>query len=343
MIQVSVEHLRLALNDLSLESTAVRQESSIHQSLLLVSAMLLLASCNGRAPQPSHQAGRWVASQSIQEVNLLGVDLIDEKNGWAVGDIGLMNGAVLRTSDGGLSWQPVSRTDEILAAVDFVSITRGWVAGYAGRIQRTDDGGVTWNVQRIERQHEILNSIYFLDGEHGWAVGGAGLLLTTANGGETWDVIPTGRVEDLWSVKFLSRDRGVIVGEDGLILMTDNGGREWTQQDSGAGRALLSLAVAPGYAVAVGEGGLILRTEDFNTWTAVESGTDETLNGVAVSKENCWVVGSKGVTVGSSDKGRSWKLAPAAAAGDLTAVSLSFPASAVAVGRRGAIQFLRSE
>src|SRR5262249_48060295 len=198
-------------------------------------------------------------------------------------------------------------------------------------------------VQRIEREHEILNSIWFLDSERGWAVGSAGLLLKTANGGETWDVVPTGRVEDLWSVKFLSRDRGIIVGEDGLILMTGNGGSEWNRQDSGTSRALLGLALAPDYAVAVGEGGLILRTDNFGTWTAIGSGTDETLNAVALSKENCWAVGSKGVTVGSSDKGRSWKLAHTAVAGDLTSVSLSGPAGAVAVGRRGAVQFLRPE
>lgn len=319
----------------------MHQESSICKSLFLVGATLLLISCkNGR---PAIHAERWVASSSLVEVNLLGVDLIDEKIGWAVGDISPMNGAVLRTSDGGLSWQPISRTDEILAAVHFISVSRGWVAGYAGRIQRTDDGGVTWRVQRTEHQGEVLNSIYFFDGEHGWAVGGAGLLLSTTDGGDTWDVSPTGRAEDLWSIKFLSRDRGIIVGEDGLILMTDDGGRQWSRQTSGTNHALFGLAIAPDYALAVGEGGLILRTEDFKNWAVVESRTDETISAVALSKENCWAVGSKGVTVGSSDKGGSWKLAPTAVPGDLMAVSLSGPASAVAVGRHGAIQFLRQE
>jgi photosystem II stability/assembly factor-like uncharacterized protein len=322
----------------------VRQESSICRRLLWVIALLSLASCrDGPASQPAIHPGRWVAAPLLVEVNLLGVDLIDEKNGWAVGDMGLTNGAVLRTSDGGLSWQTASKTDEILAAVDFVSLSRGWVAGYAGRIQRTDDGGASWRVQRLERQHEILNSLFFLDSERGWAVGGAGLLLITANGGETWDVVPTGRAEDLWSVKFSTRDRGLIVGEDGLILTTGNGGHEWIQQASGTGRALFGVAVAPDYAVAVGEGGMILRTEDFNTWTEIESGTGETLNAVALSKETCWAVGSKGVTVGSIDKGKSWRLAPTIVAGDLTAVSLSGPASAVAIGRRGAIESLRHD
>ena len=318
----------------------MRQEL-IHPRLLLVGPILLLASCrNGPASPSGGHPERWIAGSPLGEVNLLGADLIDEKNGWAVGDLGLTNGAVLRTSDGGLTWKAAARTDDILAAVHFVSNSRGWVAGYAGRIQRTDDGGDSWKVQRVERQHEILNAICFLE-DRGWAVGGAGLLVATENAGETWEAIPTGRVEDLWSVKFSSRDRGLIVGEDGLILMSSNGGREWIQQSSSTGRALLGLAVGPDYAVAVGEAGLILRTDDFHTWTEIPSRTGETLNSVALSGDTCWAVGSKGVTIGSYDKGRSWKLAPSVVGADLTAVSLSSATTAVAIGRRGTIQVLR--
>jgi len=321
----------------------LRRSSTCERLLLVIAASSLFACRSGPATQPATQAGRWIAAEHTGELNLLSVDMVDRRNGFAVGDIGLMNGAVLRTSDGGQTWQPVSRTDEILAAVDFVSITRGWVAGYAGRIQRTDDGGLSWKVQRIEHKNEIINSIFFLDHERGWAVGSAGLLLATNNGGENWEVITTGRAEDLWSVKFITRNRGLIAGEEGLILMTENGGRDWIPQASHAHGALYGLAVANEYAVVVGENGWTGRTDDFRTWAAVESGTTESLNGVSLSGEECWAVGSKGVTVGSMDKGKTWKRASAAASGDLISVSLSAPTSGVAVGRHGAVQFLRSE
>jgi len=311
--------------------------------LLVLAASCLFACRSGPATHPETQAARWIAAGHISELNLLGVDMVDRGDGFAVGDIGLMNGAVLRTSDGGRTWQPVSRTDEILSAVDFVSITRGWVAGYAGRIQRTDDGGFTWKVQRIEHKNEIINSIFFLDHEHGWAVGSGGLLLATNNGGESWDVITTGRAEDLWSVRFITPSRGLIAGEEGLILMTENGGRDWIPQASHTAGALYGLAVASGYAIAVGENGTILRTDDFTTWTAVESGITESLNGVSVGADACWAVGSKGVTVGSGDKGKTWTRASAVVSGDLISVSLSAPAAGVAVGRHGAVQYLRSE
>jgi photosystem II stability/assembly factor-like uncharacterized protein len=309
---------------------------------LFVLGVILLASCRS-GTRPSAKPARWVAGSPIAEVNLLGVDLIDEKNGWAVGDIGLMSGAVLRTTDGGRSWKPVSKTDEILAATKFISPTRGWVAGYAGRIQRTDDGGVTWKVQRAEHEGEVLNSIFFLDAGRGWAVGGTGLLLSTTDGGESWVVMPTGRSEDLWSIRFFTGDRGLIAGEDGLILATVDGGREWTAQSTGTTRALLGLAGSPDFAVAVGEKGTILRTEDFKSWSLIEANTAETLNAVAVNGDTVWAVGSKGATVGSANRGRSWEPALAVLPGDLLSVSVSSPVSGVAIGRRGAVQLFGPE
>lgn len=321
----------------------MNKTSSIRQSVLIICAILLASCSRDTGSRPAAQAVRWIAGAPVAEANLLGVDLIDEKNGWAVGDIGVMSGAVVRTTDGGLTWQAASRTDEILAAITFVSPTHGWIAGYAGRIQRTDDGGLTWKIQRGEREGEVLNAIFFLDNERGWAVGGTGLLLSTANGGETWDALPISRAEDLWSVKFLTRDRGLIVGEDGLILATVDGGNEWAAQSSGTTRALLGLAVARDYAVAVGEKGTILRSEDLETWSPIESGTSETLNAVAASGDSCWAVGSKGATVGSTDRGRSWTPSPTVVPRDLMSVSIASPLSAVAVGRRGGVQLLGPE
>ena len=97
-----------------------------------------------------------------------------------------------------------------------MSLKTGWVAGHAGRIQSTDDGGLTWKPQRIEREGEVLNSIFFVDDRRGWVVGGSGLVFHTTNGGETWGQAATGLVEDLWAVRFSSAERGWIVGQDRL-------------------------------------------------------------------------------------------------------------------------------
>lgn len=287
-------------------------------------------------------AGRWTVGSDLSRYDLLAVDFVDAQKGWAVGDISPEGGPLLRTTDGGSSWKAVAKITEVFAALHFHTPARGWMAGYAGRIERTDDGGVTWRTQRFEKSGDVLNSICFLDGERGWAAGGRGLLLRTVDGGKTWETTPTNRVEDFWTIRFATPERGFIVGEDGLILLTSDGGKSWEAQKSGTTTALFGLAITTGGTlIAVGQGGAILRSEDGRLWHAVPSGTTKMLNAVAAAGDTLWAVGAGGVTLQSVDGGRSWVVVPTDAGKHWLAIDLTGPASGLAVGRRGAVQRLQ--
>lgn len=311
--------------------------------LLAITLIILSASCARRTPNHSPSA-RWTEGRAVGKLDLLGVTFADGQTGWAVGDIAPSGegGAVYKTTDGGSSWRAIARTTEILTSVKFISPTTGWVAGYAGRIQRTDDGGITWKSQRSEREGEVLNSIFFLDERKGWVAGGAGLVLQTTNGGESWTQTVTGRVEDLWAIRLLSASKGWAVGDDGLILATTDGGGSWVQQTSGTHRALLGLAVSSsGTVIAVGEDGVILRTDDGNRWKAVESQSRETFNAASASEpESFWVVGSRGVILGSTDGGQSWTESVGGPSNDLTSVEVTTTGGGAAVGKQGATRVI---
>jgi len=94
-------------------------------------------------------------------------------------------------------------------------------------------------------------------------------------------------------------------------------------------------------AIAVGEAGTILRSEDGNNWSAVESPTTGTLNSVAASGEFLCAVGSKGTTLQSTDDGKTWTAVPAISMRDLNSVYLADAAHAVAVGQHGFTQVLQ--
>jgi len=274
----------------------------------------------------------------------MSVDLIDAKTGWAVGDIdpGGAGGAIYQTTDGCRTWRSITHTDEILTAIHFVSRTTGWVTGLAGRIERTDDGGLSWRVQRNERESEALNGVFFFDDRRGWVVGGNGLALRTTNGGETWAQTNIGRVEDLWAVGFSSSERGWIIGENGLILATTDGGNTWAPQASQTSRELLSLTVTPSNVViAVGEAGTILRSEAGSNWSVVDCPVTVTLSCVAAWDKVFFAVGSKGTILKSTDEGQSWTVMSAVLRRDLNSIDLIDSTHGVAVGRGGVTQFLQ--
>jgi photosystem II stability/assembly factor-like uncharacterized protein len=320
-------------------------------------AVCVLASCKGKnnASQPpaTNPSGNesnslrqnptnWVAGTDLSKFDLLAIDFVDPQNAWAVGDISPEGGPLFRTTDGGNSWQQIARITEVFSAIQFLNTSTGWMAGYAGRIERSDDGGRTWKTQRVEQEGDVFNALYFVDAQHGWAAGGSGLLCRTTDGGNTWQQIATNRIEDFWAVRFATSEHGWIVGEDGLILATTDGGNTWVQQKSATTKALSGLTLlSSGALVTVGESGTILRSENGGTWQAINSGTTEMLNAIAASdKDTLWAVGSGGAIVSSNDGGKSWTVHKPVSTRHLLAIDL-IPGRGIAVGKRGAIQRLQ--
>jgi photosystem II stability/assembly factor-like uncharacterized protein len=134
----------------------------------------------------------------------LGVHFLDGQKGWAlVADSALDGGSawhVLRTVDGGLSWQAYGmRVEPELAAMgeiaffDFLDERQGWLSvrlhsGSAfslGVLFSTQDGGQTWQQRAIP----LGEAVRFIDPQTGWTAGGAAGqdLYVTRDGGITWN------------------------------------------------------------------------------------------------------------------------------------------------------------
>ncbi|MES1213804.1 MAG: YCF48-related protein [Singulisphaera sp.] len=111
--------------------------------------------------------------------------LSTRKDGWLAGDGGLL----LKSDDGGRSWQP---TQEPPGAEHFdfravaVQGSQVWIAGNPGsRVMHSADGGSTWEVQQTGQPLPI-NCLNFVDTQRGWAAGALGTILVTIDGGRTW-------------------------------------------------------------------------------------------------------------------------------------------------------------
>jgi len=139
----------------------------------------------------------WQSQTSSVTGRLRGVSAVSSRIAWASGAYG----TVLRTTDGGLTWQarPVpgaERLDfrDVDAMSDRVAYALSIGPGESSRIYKTTDGGAHWDLQFANTDPKVfLDAMTFRDEAHGLAfsdsVDAAFVILTTANG-RTWERLP---------------------------------------------------------------------------------------------------------------------------------------------------------
>jgi len=132
-------------------------------------------------------------------------------------------GAIVRTTDGGITWDTVYFSNEALFGIDFTWEGIGYVVGNHGVILQTLDGGQTWNGLE-SGVNSALHAIDFSSETKGTAVGDNGIIVRTENEGLTWIQQTCETTHDLLAVRFISERIGFVAGEYGVILRTTTGG-----------------------------------------------------------------------------------------------------------------------
>ena len=132
-------------------------------------------------------------------------------------------GAIVRTTDGGSTWDTVYFSNEELFGIDFTWEGIGYAVGNHGVILQTLDGGETWNGLE-SGVNSALHAIDFSSETKGTAVGDNGIIVRTENEGSTWTQQTSGTTHDLLGVRFITERIGLVVGEHGVILRTTTGG-----------------------------------------------------------------------------------------------------------------------
>ena len=130
-----------------------------------------------------------------------------------------------------------------IAATSFIDAARGWAVGEiadggGSLVQRTTDGGRTWEVLYADGAGFPLTDVCFTDEIHGWAVSSSGTLvgnlIATTYGGHSW--VEQFGAGPMRSVDFTDNLHGVVRGLDGdspqrpITLITSDGGRTWSIQ-----------------------------------------------------------------------------------------------------------------
>ena len=212
-------------------------------------------------------APRWTVQTSRVNQRLRGVSAVSEQVAWASG----AGSTVLRTVDGGLTWERFIITSDTLdfRDVDAIDAQTVYVMsignGPASRIYKTTDAGKTWNLQfKNDDDKAFLDAMSFWDANHGIAFGDSVdkqfYILTTADGGGTWSRIPPANLPPAQANEGAFAASGTNIALFGKshawigtgaaaksrVLRTSDGGRTWQVADtplaSGPSAGIFSIA-----------------------------------------------------------------------------------------------------
>lgn len=201
----------------------------------------------------------WTMQKSGVTGRLRGVSAVSESVAWASG----AGSTVLRTTDGGASWQKFSVTTDNLdfRDIDAIDAQTAYALsignGPASRIYKTTDAGKTWTVQfKAEDQKVFLDAMSFWDANNGIVFGdsvdGQLYILTTSDGGRTWSRVPAANLPPALegegafaasgtNIALFGKSHawiGTGAGAKARVLRTSDRGRTWQVADT-------PLAAAP--------------------------------------------------------------------------------------------------
>ena len=119
-------------------------------------------------------------------------------------------------------------------AIFFIDKNTGWITGSGGTIEKTNDGGETWQKQQTGVTASLWE-ISFLDEIHGWACGSESTILKTENGGDLWESVSPEKSDNtgFFAIQFANLSEGWTSSNQGEILHTTDGGLFWQVQQSG--------------------------------------------------------------------------------------------------------------
>ncbi|WP_420426930.1 WD40/YVTN/BNR-like repeat-containing protein [Algiphilus sp.] len=167
----------------------------------------------------SENGDNWQQVQAPVRAMLTRVTFVDARHGWAVGH----DGSVLRTSDGGESWElrhwDAAWGRPFYDAI-FTTPDRGLVVGSNGRMLRTDDGGESWE----EVTNEVFDTgfhLYEIERLEGGALmiaGERGFMARSLDDGESWEMIEPPYIGSYFGVIPVGPHAAVLYGLQGKVF-----------------------------------------------------------------------------------------------------------------------------
>ena len=277
--------------------------------------------------------------------------------------VGERGHALYSDDDGATWTQAQVPVQVMLTAVRMLDAQTGWAVGHDAVVLRTRDGGATWQLVHYAPQAQLpLLDVWFQDKDSGFAVGAFGTFLATADGGGTWTCrnacweddagvgathaspllhAPDSDFEDDFHLNAIAPagpGRLFLAGEAGVLYRSDDNGETWRALPSPySGSWFGALALDTDTVLVAGLRGRLFRSEDAGeSWTQIETGTTATLTDlVQVNPDLILITGLAGALLTSRDTGLSVSYRPLPSRQGVSTALATGGGSVVLVGEAG--------
>jgi len=261
------------------------------------------------------EGATWRQARVPVGVTLTALHFVDERQGWAVGHLGV----VLQTTDGGAQWS--LKLDGLKAAaiaLDAAAKAGGEASARAMAAAQAlvDDG-----------PDKPLLDVYFENERTGYVVGAYNLAFRTADAGQTWQSW-MGHVDNpkglhLYAIRPVGGSL-FIAGEQGLLLRSTDGGERFAAVASPSKGTYFGMLAAgrEDELLLYGLRGRAFHSADgARTWAEVDTGTRASLSaGVRLDDGRLLLASQAGELLLSRDGGKTFKAAPGSSAWPVTAL-----------------------
>jgi photosystem II stability/assembly factor-like uncharacterized protein len=248
-------------------------------------------------------------------------------SGWAtaiyfitpkIGYLGNTVGGILKTNDGGNTWQQISDMKWTWHKdIKFFNDKIGWLVStglysHYGIIRKTTDGGLTWAVQDSQL-NTSYNAVSVIDSLNAIVVGDGGRVQSTTDGGSNWYYEGTNDMGDYFDIISQGSKKWITGGSGGFprIFRSKDYAHHWEIKSSVlTENSIKEISFSDSLnGWAVGYNGVLLYTSDGGVkWSPKNLFSINFASVSTPTAEDVYLAGDNGEFIKSTDGGTNWQV-----------------------------------
>jgi photosystem II stability/assembly factor-like uncharacterized protein len=255
-------------------------------------------SVGGKLFQTTDAGQSWTPVKSLPAGGQLDIEFVGSGVGYAAGD----HSGLLRTTDGGATWNTVGPSDDPLQAQNVRSLACAGpstcLAALASgdSLLRTTDGGQSWTA--VKPGDQPVGAVVFFGPADAVAVGTGGATLISHDAGTTWSPVNSVASGAFRGLRAEGSSRALIFGDAGALAVSSDGGGSWIPVPVNTGQSLVdAVSTGPRNTYTIDDAGRFYALNpDGRTWRIVVNGRPGRPLALAAWKPNVLAtIGPRGI------------------------------------------------